>query len=136
MRHQRQIGGQLMADDHQQRSEYIRRLILNSPWKTHSASSVAPTVIVQYWDAAPDIPDDVKACIATWEKLETQGIEHRLYSYQTAREYIATHFTDEHLRAFERCSHPAMRSDYFRLCYMVSQGGLYIDADDIYKGTD
>lgn len=127
---------QLMADDHQQRSEYIRCLVRSSPWKTHSAGSVAPTVVIQYWDTAPDVPDDVKSCIATWEKLETSGIKHRLYSYQTAREYIETHLTDENVRAFERCSHPAMRSDYFRLCYIVGQGGLYVDADDIYMGAD
>jgi len=29
-----------------------------------------------------------------------------------------------------------MRSDYFRLCYIFRYGGLYVDADDVYKGVE
>jgi mannosyltransferase OCH1-like enzyme len=36
--------------------------------------------------------------------------------------------------AFSACDHPAMRADYFRLCFMVRVGGLYVDADDRYLG--
>ncbi len=31
---------------------------------------------------------------------------------------------------------PAMRADYFRLCFMLRVGGLYIDADDEHQGAD
>lgn len=30
-----------------------------------------------------------------------------------------------------RCYHPAMQADYFRLCYLVFNGGMYVDADDV-----
>ena len=36
--------------------------------------------------------------------------------------------------AFSHCVHPAMRCDFFRLCYMFDQGGFYIDADEAYVG--
>jgi len=29
-----------------------------------------------------------------------------------------------------------MQSDYFRLCYILVEGGLYVDADDVYQGMD
>ena len=29
-----------------------------------------------------------------------------------------------------------MRSDDFRLCYIFRYGGLYVDADDVYKGVE
>ncbi|CCH88515.1 conserved protein of unknown function [Modestobacter italicus] len=28
-----------------------------------------------------------------------------------------------------------MRADYFRLCFILENGGLYADADDVYQGT-
>src|SRR5207302_5191018 len=41
-----------------------------------------------------------------------------------------------HVSAFDHCHHPAMRSDYFRLCYILKRGGFYVDADELYQGTD
>lgn len=29
-----------------------------------------------------------------------------------------------------------MRSDYFRLCYILKNGGFYVDADEVYQGGD
>jgi hypothetical protein len=29
-----------------------------------------------------------------------------------------------------------MRCDYFRLCYIFSRGGFYVDADEVYRGGD
>ena len=29
-----------------------------------------------------------------------------------------------------------MQSDYFRLCYTLLEGGLYVDSDDVYHGSD
>ncbi len=40
------------------------------------------------------------------------------------------------MSAFMRCYHPAMQADYFRLCYLVANGGMYVDADDVCISND
>ena len=40
----------------------------------------------------------------------------------------------EEREAFARCRHPAMRSDYLRMCFVLAEGGLYVDADDVLLG--
>jgi hypothetical protein len=48
-----------------------------------------------------------------------------------AAEFIDSSLGRDHARAFARCYHPAMQADYFRLCYLVVEGGLYVDADEV-----
>ncbi|MDT0636372.1 glycosyltransferase [Spectribacter hydrogenooxidans] len=50
--------------------------------------------------------------------------------------YIRDTFGPRELKAFSRCRHPAMRSDYLRLCFLVAEGGIYVDADDVLLGDD
>ena len=38
--------------------------------------------------------------------------------------------------AFARCRHPAMRCDYLRMCFVLAEGGLYVDADDVLLRDD
>jgi len=52
-----------------------------------------------------------------------------------ARCFIAENYTPDHARAFDLCYHPAMRCDYFRLCYILRCGGFYVDADEVYQGA-
>lgn len=59
-----------------------------------------------------------------------------LYHDISARDFIALRFDRRHLVAFDHCDHPAMRADYFRLCFISLNGGLYVDADDEYVGGD
>src|SRR5208282_6499459 len=47
---------------------------------------------------------------------------------------VADNLESCRLKALDACYHPAMRSDYFRLCYVGLRGGCYVDADDIYSG--
>jgi hypothetical protein len=51
-----------------------------------------------------------------------------------ARRFVAENLEPRHLKALAGCYHPAMRSDYFRLCYIGLRGGCYVDADDVYNG--
>ena len=32
--------------------------------------------------------------------------------------------------------HPAMKCDFFRLCFLYKKGGFYVDADEVYTGKD
>jgi len=108
-----------------------------------SSSAVASSVfakkipkrIVQFWDDLDRIPRDVGECIETWRKTEVQGIERLLFDKHHAREFIRRRLGPRHKQAYDKCYHPAMQSDYFRLCYILVEGGCYIDADDVYDGA-
>ena len=127
---------EISADDNL-RSQFVRQLIIESSRGANIASRpMAPRVLVQFWDDALAIPDDVRECLDSWAPLETAGFKRTLFDDTSARHFIKDQFTSRHVGAFDRCSHPAMRADYFRLCFIFRIGGLYVDADDVYQGAD
>jgi len=127
-----------IAEDDFARSNHVREL-LHRTGTVASASSrdhvLIPKVIVQFWHDSNAIPTDVEECLQSWQQLETCGFQRQLFNDDTAKQFIETTFSERHLEAFNRCHHPAMRSDYFRLCYIFSCGGFYVDADEIYQGA-
>lgn len=125
-------------EDEQRRCTRMRRLIREAG---ESASLVSPATrvpgtIVQFWDDSESLPVDVADCLDTWAALDPLGFRRVLYDDRSARRFIADRLSVRHASAFDRCRHPAMRSDYFRLCYLLSAGGAYVDADDAYTGAD
>ncbi|MFE9291685.1 glycosyltransferase family 32 protein [Streptomyces olivaceus] len=131
------LTAQDIQEDHARRSRYLRHLtsMLSQP-ATAAPASTIPYVIVQFWDDTSDVPADVLECMMSWAALEDQGFRRVVYDDGSARSLIKSQFTDAHTAAFDSCAHPAMRSDYFRLCYLARNGGFYVDADDVYQGTD
>lgn len=127
----------LTEEDHKARSRFIRKLVQNpnnSNLKSSLYAKKPPMRIVQFWDRLDKLPQDVQECIETWEKIEEQGFERLLFDKQQARDFILKNLGSRYLLAFDKCYHPAMQSDYFRLCYIFVEGGCYIDADDVYDG--
>ena len=126
-----------IAEDDGLRSRYMRQLIqeVASP-RPPLAPVTIPKVIVQFWHETNAIPADVQECLASWEPLERQGFKRILFDDYEARRFISESFGRRYVAAFDRCHHPAMRCDYFRLCYLLRNGGFYIDADEFYQGTD
>jgi hypothetical protein len=94
-----------------------------------------PKRIVQFWDDLDRLPGDVGECIETWRKTEEQGFERLLFDKRQARDFIQRRLGARYKLAYDKCYHPAMQSDYFRLCYIFVEGGCYIDADDVYDGS-
>lgn len=126
-----------MTEDHATRSAFVRTLVQ----RTSERDDVPATLraeperkIVQFWDEVARLPNDVGECIESWRRLEARGFEVRLFDTGAAKELIASRLGPRHLRAFDRCYHPAMQSDYFRLCYVLLEGGCYLDADDVHNG--
>lgn len=116
--------------DGQSRSRHLQRLIQRS--KQNAIPDLGrsiPRSLVQYWDES-EIPSDVQRCLNSWCVTDDLGLERLIYDQYKARAFVEHHFSDLHLRAFDSCTHPAMRSDYFRLCFLQQCGGLYVDADD------
>lgn len=125
------------AEDDYQRSCHARQLIqttrLPSPELSPASTSI-PKVIVQFWDDLTRMPEDVKECISSWESLLEHGFKKLIFDDCAAKHFIARNYESMYVKAFERCHHPAMRCDYFRLCYILLNGGFYVDADEVYQG--
>lgn len=126
-------------EQHRQRSEYIRTLVQSpteTPAQSETHSHPIPRSIVQFWHDSQQIPRDVEECIDSWRDWTAQGFSHQVFDSQSAQAFIDEAFDSRYLRAFRRCYHPAMQADYFRLCYLHINGGLYVDADDVCVSND
>lgn len=88
------------------------------------ASDAPPPAIFQFWDT-PDPPGDVAREMAAWAAAPG----YRLYDAAEAETYIRARFGAAEARLFAEAPHPAIQSDYFRLCRLAYEGGLYVDAD-------
>lgn len=126
-------------EHHRQRSEFIRNLVQSQfdqqPLNDRYVQGT-PRTVVQFWHNLRQLPEDVKECIASWARWETKGFRHRLFDERSAKAFIGHSLGARYEHAFERCYHPAMQADYFRLCYLFVEGGLYVDADDVCVCTD
>ncbi|MCY3840956.1 MAG: glycosyltransferase [Gammaproteobacteria bacterium] len=91
---------------------------------------------MQFWHNLRELPADVEECIASWAGWTTNGFAHRVFDERSAKEFIDGSLSARHKQAFELCYHPAMQADYFRLCYLLVEGGFYVDADDVCVSTD
>lgn len=126
-------------ENYQQRSEFIRKLIqqpVDEIYPHPISSCTIPKKIIQFWDSPNNIPNDVIHCMKSWNVLESFGYEYYLYDCVSAKKFIEHNLDKAHSEAFAKCTHPAMQSDYFRLCYISVKGGGYVDTDDVYLGSD
>jgi hypothetical protein len=123
------------------RSEFIREITLrqisehsgeqNEPRK---GGGDIPRKLVRFWHDSAGPPQDVQACLDSWARLEKEGFALYMFDDVSAADYISRVFGQRERQAFSRCTHPAMRCDYFRLCFVLAEGGLYVDADDVLLG--
>lgn len=126
----------LRSEDHAFRSRFVRNLIQRTRYQRPRRPGLDPVPrnVVQFWDNALEIPTDVTVCMDSWRQLEAAGFALLRFDDVSARRFVIDNFEAPYLRALDACYHPAMRSDYFRLCYISAFGGCYIDADDSYSG--
>jgi mannosyltransferase OCH1-like enzyme len=126
-------------EDHHARSAHTRRVVQgigSFDFVPAAFSNKLRRTIVMFWDDLEQLPGDVRECIESWTPLTTQGFELLLFDSKAAEYFIASRLGARHERAYGRCYHPAMQSDYFRLCYIFLEGGCYIDADDVHNGPE
>lgn len=129
-------------ENHQVRSDYIRAITIDQISQAAAqvvpdpvaVPSTIPRTLVRYWHDPSEVPQDVARCLTTWLPLHDEGVEFKLFGDAAARAYISEHFDERAVAAFNRCHHPAMRSDFFRMCFILADGGLYVDADDVLLG--
>jgi mannosyltransferase OCH1-like enzyme len=126
-------------EHHRQRSEFIRKLVqrgLGQRSLNNRYGNLIPKTIVQFWHDLRQLPHDVAECVASWSCWKRNGFTHILFDEQAAKSFIADSLGGRYECAFNRCYHPAMQADYFRLCYLAVEGGFYVDADDVCVATD
>ena len=120
------------------RSNFVRELVqsqYNKPVLASTAhNGMPPKHIVQFWDDLNRLPHDVQECMESWKILEHAGFELQVFDDTAAREFIRGYLGPRYEKAFDKCYHPSMKSDYFRYSYIYKMGGFYIDADDVYHG--
>jgi mannosyltransferase OCH1-like enzyme len=127
-------------EDEALRSAYIREITLlqlgehGSIESADCSSSPIPRTLVRFWNNELELPDDVRACMASWDRLTNEGFVLRSFDDATGSSYIETCYGQRERAAFARCEHPAMRCDYLRMCVLLAEGGLYVDADDVLIG--
>lgn len=78
-----------------------------------------------YW--ADDAPSQsVKSVVEKWQQM-CAGWNVSLYSRTTAHAFLKSHFGQDISDAFLSCAIPAMQSDFFRVFWAISEGGVYSD---------
>lgn len=123
-------------EDEKLRSSAIRDIITmeiggDPACRSSGTPEDIPRNLVRFWHDHSALPEDVAACMSTWERLANDGFTIHTFDDAAAHRYISERYGQLHAEAFLRCSHPAMRSDYLRLCVLLSEGGLYVDCDDV-----
>jgi len=129
-------------EDDRLRSDFIRELTLRQLRRDRASpqgegpirGAPVPRTLVRFWHDPSDVPPDVRKCLESWNTLRDEGFAFRMFSDVSAAAYIAEHYGPRERAAFARCRHPAMRSDYLRMCFVLAEGGLYVDADDVLLG--
>jgi len=127
-----------LDSDHRDRSNFVRDLVQRpneSVGELAGHLAPPPRRIVQFWDDLSQLPEDVRECMESWKTLERFGFELQVFDESSARAFIQIHLGPRYEKAFDKCYHPSMKSDYFRYSYIFVKGGFYVDADDVYHGT-
>ena len=100
------------------RSTFVRKLTLrqlksadDTVGSSNISASSIPRTLICYWHDLNELPEDVKECLNSWNRLDREGFENRTFNDLSAKAYIADKFGARETAAFARCRHPAMRSD-------------------------
>ena len=92
-----------------------------------AGQTILPRQVMQYWDK-PEPPQEVVGLISSWK--DTPGIAHHQFNRQLALEWLGIKLGPDWQHAFRAARSPAEESDFFRLTWLMLEGGLYVDCDD------
>ncbi len=103
------------------------------PWQPdESPSSPIPRNIFQYWNTE-QIPDAVADIMQSWRSVP--GWIYRRLDRRGAIEWLRETLGDDYARAFRMANNVAEECDFLRMCLLLEEGGLYVDADDKQVGS-
>jgi hypothetical protein len=87
-----------------------------------------PRRIAQYWNS-PDVPRDVAILMSTWLSHHSNS-QYRLFDNRAAQAFLRDNFPPVVLTVYNRARDFAQKADIFRLAYLLTYGGYYVDVDD------
>lgn len=88
-----------------------------------------PATIFQTFKSA-DVPERLHAAAMSWVE-RNPGFAYRFFDDEDARAFVARHFDERALAAYDRTPPGAFRADFWRYCVLFVEGGIYIDIDSI-----
>lgn len=99
----------------------------NTGKEDRDSSKSIPRRVVQYWNTA-EAPPEIEATTLSWE--HHADYEYVRFDHRSAVDFLRERYGVGHARAFRLARHVAEASDFFRLCALHADGGIYADADD------
>src|SRR5690242_4758808 len=96
-------------EDDRLRCAFIRDLTLQQLSRSSAQTLGGPTqsvavprTLIRYWHDPCDVPDDVRACLASWDRLRDEGFTFRMFSDASAAAYVAGRYGAREREAFAR----------------------------------
>ena len=98
------------------------------PRQNSPASNVAGfnQNVMLYWDVPHPFPSGIVAVVEMWKKFCPEW-NVSLFSKESASQFLQEKFGGEVVKLFLTCAVAAMRSDFFRVFWAISEGGIYSD---------
>lgn len=91
-----------------------------------------PRRVMQFWDRNP--PAQIQTLLERTRGLcASASVEYVLFDESSARAHLMEHAPASIVEAFDLAVHPAMKCDVFRLAWLCTVGGHYIDADIVLR---
>lgn len=90
-----------------------------------------PKSIYQYWNHN-SLPNQIELIVNSWRSIN--GFSHKIFNRKQAINFLKDNLGSEWANAFKLADSPTVESDFFRLCILMVNGGLYVDCDDRYLG--
>ena len=105
----------------------------NRPQVPRNSAPRIPELITQFWND-PEPPPDVRRLMDSWAS-SNPGFGIEVFDDVRAFAYLRERLNPIVAGAFNRTIEPAQRADLFRLARLFLDGGYYIDADDLARGS-
>lgn len=133
---QNRMGHVALMQDHPDSNvaamRVMRNWILFAPPAHLGEKDQIPRQIIQYWDTVTP-PSRIADMMETWARQS--GYMYRRFNRSTGASYLRENYDTPTLQAFRLARNPAEEADFFRLCLLAQEGGVYADADDRLTGN-
>lgn len=87
--------------------------------------SAIPRTIVQTYRSA-EVARPIHSAVVRWQEMNPE-FDYRFFDDEAARAFIEARFPADMLESYDSLVPGAYRADLWRYCYLVEEGGVYVD---------